>query len=133
MVSKRDVLNALKTMTFGEVTVGEVVVTPEDFEEFIDNSIESLDKRAAAAHKRQEAKKQAGDELRAQIKAVLDETPKTIAEIMSALNNPEVTNAMVVSRLGQLCKLQEVFKSDVKVDGGRTLKAYSTVEVVEAE
>ena len=42
MVSKRDVLNALKTMTFGEVTVGDVVVTPEDFEEFIDSSYMNL-------------------------------------------------------------------------------------------
>lgn len=133
MASKRDVLNALKTITFfDEITVGETVVTPEDIKEFIDSSIETLDKRAAATHKRQEARRQAGDELRAQIKAVIDETPKTIAEIMSALDNPEITNAMVISRLGQLCKLQEIFKSDVKVNG-RNIKAYSTVEVVEAE
>lgn len=133
MASKRDVLNALKTITFfDEITVGETVVTPEDIKEFIDSSIETLDKRAAATHKRQEARRQAGDELRAQIKAVIDETPKTIAEIMAALDNPEITNAMVISRLGQLCKLQEIFKSDVKVNG-RNIKAYSTVEVVEAE
>jgi len=129
MVSKKTVLEAMKSMTFPEVTVGDVVVTPDDFMEYIETTIESLDKKAVAAQKRAAERKAAGDELRAQIKATLGETPKTIPEIMAELDNPEVTNAMVVSRLGQLVKLGEIFKSDVKRDD-RTLKAYSTVEVV---
>lgn len=128
-MSKRDVLVALSTMSFDDVTVGDVTVTAEDFQDYIQTSLDQLDKRAEAAHKRQAEKKQAGDELRAQIKAVIDETPKTIPEILTALGNDEVTSAMVVSRLSQLVKLGEIFKSEVKIDG-RPIKRYSTVEVV---
>ena len=129
-VSKRDVLNALNTLNFDEVVVGDVTVTPDDFKIFIENSIEALDKKNAAAAKRAAERKAAGDELRAEIASLLGETPKTIPQILAELGRDDVTSAMVVARLGQLVKLGEVFKSDVKVDGGRSVKGYSTVEVV---
>jgi hypothetical protein len=129
-VSKRDVLNALNTLNFDEVVVGDVTVTPDDFKTFIENSIEALDKKNAAAAKRAAERKATGDELRAEIAGLLGETPKTIPQILAELGRDDVTSAMVVARLGQLVKLGEVFKSDVKVDGGRSVKGYSTVEVV---
>lgn len=128
-MSKRDVLTALSTMNFNDVTVGDVTVTVEDFQDFIQTSLDQLDKRAEATRKKQAEKRQAGDQLRADIKAVLSEDPKTIPEIVDALNNPEVTSAMVVARISQLVKLGEVFRSEVRVDG-RPIKRYSTVEVV---
>lgn len=126
-VTKKDVLNALATINFTEdVTVGDVVVTPADIKDFIENSIVQIDNRAAKAAERAAEKKQAGDELRAKIKAVIEDGPKTIAEIVEALDDEDVTSAKVVSRLTQLVKLGEAFKADTKVDS-RTIKVYSTV------
>jgi len=127
-MTKRDVLNALATVNFTEdITVGDVVVTPADITEFVETSLAQLDNRAAKAAERAAQKKVDGDEMRAAIKAVIanSEKPVTIAEILEALDNEEMTSAKVVSRVGQLVKLGEVFKSDTRVDG-RSLKIYST-------
>lgn len=126
-MSKRDVLMALSTMNFEDVTVGDVTVTTEDFNDYIASSIESLDKRNEAAKKRAAEKKQAGDELRAAIKATITGNTKSISEILTALNDDTVTSAMVVSRLGQLCKLGEVVREDTNVDG-RKIKVYTAVD-----
>lgn len=124
MANKREILNALATVNFDTIKVGETVVTPDDITEFIETSLAQLDKRAAAAQKRANEKKAEGDELRANIKAVLEDGPKTIADIVAALDDESVTNAKVVARLTQLVKLGEAFKADTKVDG-RTIKIYS--------
>ncbi len=127
-VTKRNVLDALATVNFAnDITVGDIIVTPEDIKAYIDTSLAQIDNRNAKAAERQAQKKQAGDELRSQIKAVLGETPKSIAEIMDEVDVEDLTPAKVVARLTQLVKLGEVFKSDVKVDG-KTMKVYSTVE-----
>lgn len=126
-MTKRDVLNALATVDFTEdITVGDVVVTPADIAEFVENSLAQLDNRAAKAAERAANKKAEGDQMRATIKAVIGETPMTIAEIIEAVDDPELTNAKAVARLTQLVKLGEIYKADTKVDG-RTLKVYSTV------
>ena len=128
-VTKKNVLEALASLDFTEdVVVGDVTVTPDDIKNYIDTALTQLENRAAKAAEKQAEKKAEGDTLRADIKAVLGETPKTIAEIVAELNDDTVTNAKVVARLGQLVKLGEVFKSDVKA-GDRTVKAYSTVPV----
>ena len=125
-MSKRDVLMALSTMNFEDVTVGDVTVTAEDFKEFVDSSIESLDKRNEAAKKRAAEKKQAGDATRSAIKLALSDEPKTIVQILNTLNDESITSAMVVSRLTQLINLGEVTKADTTVDG-RKIKVYSLV------
>lgn len=128
-MTKRDVLNALATVDFTEdITVGDVVVTPADIAEFVENSLAQLDNRAAKAAERAANKRQEGDEVRTAIKDIIanSETPVTIADILAALDDETMTSAKVVARVGQLVKLGEVFKSDTKVDG-RTLKVYSTV------
>lgn len=126
MASKRDVLNALATINFTEdIVMGDVVVTPDDIKDFIETSITQLDKRAETAAKRSNAKKAAGDELRANIKAIITGSPKNIREIVQELDDESITSAMVVSRLTQLIKLGEAFKNDTRVDG-RTIKVYST-------
>lgn len=124
MANKREILNALATVNFDTIEVGDTVVTPDDITEFIETSLAQLDKRAAAAQKRANEKKAEGDELRANIKAVLEDGPKTIADIVAALDDESVTNAKVVARLTQLVKLDEAFKADTKIDG-RTIKIYS--------
>lgn len=125
-MTKRDVLVAMSKVNFEDVTVGDVTVTAQDFYDYIDSAIETLDKRADAAAKRAADKKAAGDDLRAKIKTVIEEGDKTIADIVTALDDPDVTSAMVVARVSQLVKLGEIFKSDITVDG-RKLKLYSVV------
>ena len=126
-MSKRDVLMALSTMNFEDVTVGDITVTAEDFNDYIASSIESLDKRNEAAKNRAAEKKAEGDQLRAAIKATITGNTKSISEILTALNDDTVTSAMVVSRLGQLVKLGEVEKEDTNVDG-RKIKVYTAVD-----
>ena len=127
MATKRQVLEALNTFTFDEVLVGETVVTPEDIKDFIEKSIIQLDAKNEKAAERAAAKRAAGDELRAQVKAVLGTAPLKVSEIVTLIDNPEVTNAKVIARLTQLVKAGEVVKDDVKEDG-RTLKVYSLAE-----
>lgn len=129
MITKRQVLEALNKVNFTEeIDLGEdIVVTPEDIKDFIEKSIAQIDARNEKAKERQAQKKAEGDELRAQVKAVLGTEPMKVAEIVAAINDPEVTSAKVVSRLTQLVNAGDVVKEDVKVDG-RTLKVYTIAE-----
>ena len=67
------------------------------------------------------------DELKAQVKATLGTTPLKVSEIVTLIDDPEVTSARVIARLSQLVKSGEVVKADIKEDG-RTLKVYSIAE-----
>ena len=125
-MTKKDILTALNAQTLVDVTVGEETVTVDDMVDFIEKSIAQLDARTEKARAKAAEKKAAGDELKANIKAVLSETPMTVADIVEALDDPEVTNAKVIARLTQLVNAQEIFKTDARVDK-RTLKVYSTV------
>jgi hypothetical protein len=128
MATKRQVLEALATMNFADITMGDITVTAEDIKETLEKSIAQIDNRNAKAAERQAQKKAAGDELRATIKATLSDSPMTVSDIVKAIDDPEVTSAMVVARLGQLVRLGEVFKADTKVDN-RTLKIYSITPI----
>lgn len=126
-MTKRQIFEALNTMTFEDVIVGDAIVTDADIKDFIEKSIVQIDARNEKAKERQAQKKAEGDELRAQVKAVLGTEPMKVAEIVAAINDPEVTSAKVVSRLTQLVNAGDVVKEDVKVDG-RTLKVYTIAE-----
>lgn len=127
MATKKQIFEALNTMTFEDVIVGDAIVTDADIKDFIEKSIAQIDARNEKVKERQAQKKAEGDELRAQVKAVLGTEPMKVAEIVAAINDPEVTSAKVVSRLTQLVNAGDVVKEDVKVDG-RTLKVYTIVE-----
>lgn len=126
-MTKRQIFEALNTMTFEDVIVGDAIVTDADIKDFIEKSIAQIDARNEKVKERQAQKKAEGDELRAQVKAVLGTEPMKVAEIVAAINDPEVTSAKVVSRLTQLVNAGDVVKEDVKVDG-RTLKVYTIAE-----
>lgn len=127
MATKRQVLEAINTFTFDEVLVGDTVVTPEDIKDFVEKSIIQLDAKNEKAAERAAAKRAAGDELKAQVKATLGTTPLKVSEIVTLIDDPEVTSARVIARLSQLVKSGEVVKADIKEDG-RTLKVYSIAE-----
>lgn len=127
IITKKQIFEALNTMTFEDVIVGDAIVTDADIKDFIEKSIAQIDARNEKVKERQAQKKAEGDELRARVKAVLGTEPMKVAEIVAAINDPEVTSAKVVSRLTQLVNAGDVVKEDVKVDG-RTLKVYTIAE-----
>ena len=101
-------------------------VTYDDLRGFVNHEIELLDSKAAAAQKRAAAKKEEGDALREEVFSVLSDTDfMTIDQIVTAINNPDVTRNMVTSRLTQLGKLYRVEKDSVSAgtgEGGKSRK-----------
>ena len=102
-------------------------MTYQDLVDFINHEIELLDNKAAAAAKRAQDKKVAGDMLRDRIHGILSDTEfKTLAEIVADLNDPDVSPQMVTSRLTQLKELGLVEKDSVTIpatgEGGKSRK-----------
>lgn len=97
---------------------------------FVEAEVAALDKKAASAQKRAAEKKVEGDALRDRVESYLTDEPQTVATITNAINDPDVSSQMVVSRLSQLIKVGRVVKEEIKVasntEGGksRTLVAY---------
>lgn len=133
-ITKRNVLMALATVIADDfnVTVGEVTVTADDVRNYIDTTIEQLDKKAESAAKRAADKRAEGDELRAKIAAVLTDEYKTIADIIAAIGDEDLTPGKVTARLTQLVKLQEAHKTKVKKND-RQVMAYAAGPAPEAE
>ena len=126
-ITKKMILEAVKKVAeSGVVFEG---VTADDVIAYVDTTIGQLDAKAAKAKETAAKKKVESDALRDTIKGVLDETPKTISQIVAELDDPELTNAKVVARLTALVNAGEAFRSEIKIDN-RKVKAYSTVEVV---
>ena len=133
-VTKKDVLNAIATVITEdfEVQVGDVTVTAEDVNAYIEKTISQLNAKNEKAKERAAEKKADGDELRAKIEALLTEDFQTGDEITAALNDPEITKAKVTARLSQLVKTGKAFKTTVKVDN-RKIMAYSNTPAEETE
>ena len=100
---------------------------------FCEGEIALLAKRSAKAKETAAAKKEAVDELTERIRDVLasveaDDKYITIADIVAALNDEDVTPNKVIYRLSQLVDAGDVVSTDVKVadaDGkNKTRKGY---------
>ena len=91
---------------------------------FIETQIAALDRKAAKAKERAAQRKAEGDELREAIYKVLTTEPKTIAQIIAAVGDEELTAAKVSSRLGQLVSLEKVAREKVKLESGDERMAY---------
>ncbi len=110
------------------------VVTKSDAEDkdnlidFLDRQVEILENKAEKAKERAAEKRAAGDELRGVIKTLLTSEYQTADEIVAKFVDEDVTKAKVVARLGQLVKNEEVEKTDIKTEDGRTVKAYRLAE-----
>lgn len=100
-------------------------ISYKSLHEFIDKELEILENKTAAAKKRAEEKREKGDELRERILNLLSDEPMIINDITVALDDVEVSTAMVTNRLGQLVKLGLVEKVSVTVpvaDTGKSRK-----------
>ena len=117
------ILNAME-QSGSNLDMGEI--TYDSLREFVNNEIQLLDNKAAAAKKRAEEKKVEGDSLRDSIYDLVGEDWITADAIVEVINDPDTTRNMVISRLGQLIKLNKVEKETQNVksanEGGKSRK-----------
>ena len=95
--------------------------------EFINKEIATIDARAEKAKERAAAKREAGDELREAVKAVLTSDLQTADAILVQLDGEELTKQKVIARLTQLVNAGVATKEDVKTEDNKTVKAYKLV------
>ena len=136
-VTKREMYEALVSFAVNgemsyETEEGAVVVSMDELKAFAENEIAQLDKKLEKARERAAAKKAEADVLMDRVKEVLTDEYQTIADIMVALNDEDVTAGKVTARLTKLVKASEAEKTDVKVDK-RTVKGYKRVSCDEPQ
>lgn len=126
-ITKREILEGIKAI---------VAENPDaqDYVEFLDKEIATLDARAEKAREKRAEKKNAGDELTEAVYAEIEKAEGAIApqDIADALAGEyeDITKNKVTYRAGQLIKEGRVFKIQVKGEDGRKTVAY-TVEAPE--
>jgi hypothetical protein len=103
-------------------------ITFDSLQEFIAHEQELLDNKAVAAQKRAAQRKVDGDALRDKIYDVLTDEFMTIADIVKALDDEDISAQMVTARLTQLAspEVNKVEKDSVTVpatnEGGKSRK-----------
>lgn len=105
-------------------------ITYETLNEFIANEVQLLDKKTEAAAARSAAKKAEGDALQTLVYDTLSDADyMTIAEIVEAIGDPDVTSSMVTARLTKLGEKVEKEQRSVPTSDGkaRKLSAYRKV------
>ena len=95
--------------------ISELLEGNEDVVAFCEKKIAALDKKAENAKVKAAEKKAAGDELRARVEEVLTDEWQTIAEIVAALDDEEVTASKVTYRLNALVDLGVAVKDETKI------------------
>jgi hypothetical protein len=104
--------------------------------EFIDKQVEALEAKAEKARARAQKNKEAGDELRAKVQAVLTNDLQVIDDIAAQVDVEDVTKAKVTARLTQLVKAKIAVRDIVKTEDKRKVTAYrlaTTADTVETE
>ena len=112
-ITKKDILAAIRADIEGTEMVGEIPTAV--VLEFIDKTVAQIDAKAAKAKETADKKRAAGDELRAEVLALVTDEFQTADAITAALNKEDVSKSKVVSRLTQLIASGEVVKDQAKV------------------
>lgn len=121
-ITKKDMYNgiiATLTENFGDEV--------QEYVEFLEGEIATLDKRAEKEKARRAAKKAEGDDLRDAIEGYIGADPITAGDIAEALADeyPEVTKAKVTYRATQLVKDGKIYKVQIKNEEGKKVVAYT--------
>ena len=95
--------------------LSELLEGNEDVVAFCEKKIAALDKKAENAKVKAAEKKAAGDELRTRVEEVLTDEWQTIAEVVAALDDEEVTASKVTYRLNALVDLGVAVKDETKI------------------
>ncbi len=130
-ITKKMVLEAIKTAVDGKDMDFGDVVTAEDVIAYVDTTIAQLDAKAAKAQERAAKTKTEGDQLRAVVESVLSAELQGVDAITAQVNAvegyEEITKSKVVARLTQLAKMGVVRKEQIKV-GDRKVMGYAIEE-----
>ena len=92
-------------------------VTAEDVTAFVETTLAQIAAKAEKNKERAAAKRQAGDELRAQVLGFVTEEWQTRDEIAANFEDEDITPAKVGARLTQLVENGSVVKEKQKIDG----------------
>lgn len=109
-------------------------VTAEDVTAFVETTLAQIAAKAEKNKERAAAKRQAGDELRAQVLGFVTEEWQTRDEIAANFEDEDITVSKVGSRLTQLVKDGTVVKEKQKIDGkDKTVYALASAAVMTDE
>ena len=113
-----------KTMTKKEMFafIAETLADNAEVVAFCENEIALLTKKSEKAKATAAAKREAGDALRERVLATLTDEFMSIADIVDAIGDEEVTAAKVTYRANALVKAGLAVKEDAKVEveGGKS-------------
>ena len=133
-ITKKDVLNAIKEVALQDLDgMFNDDVSAQDVIDYVDVTIDQLDRKAAAAKAKAAAAKAEGDEIREKIAAVLTDEYQTIPQIVATLGDEDLTPAKVTARLTQLIKLGQAHKDKVKTADNRKINGYAAGPAPEVE
>ena len=125
-ITKAMVLNSLKGAyadVAGDTVIGDVTVA--DVIDYIDTTLEQLEKKAAKAKETAAKKKAEGDELKAAVLEALTDEFETREAIFNKIEGEEgdnITVAKVGARLTQLVASGEAVKDEIKPEGSKSKK-----------
>ena len=99
-----------------------------EFVEYAENELAKLAKKNEKAKERAAEKRAIGDELQADVLAVITDAPQTRDDILVALNDEtgELTVHKIQSKLNNLVESNQISKCKVKTEDGKTKTAYTT-------
>ena len=104
---------------------GEFAIDADTAIEHFEKEIALLDKKAVKAKETAAKKRAEGDELTAAVRAALTDEFQTLADIVAAINDPEITVAKVQVRANNLFKNGEAEKGEITIpatEGGKSSK-----------
>ena len=100
-----------------------------EFVEYCDNELAKLEKKNIKARERAAEKRAIGDELQADVLAVINSDPQTrddiLAAVVAATGAEDLTVGKVQSKLNNLVESNQISKCKVKTEDGKTKTAYT--------
>ena len=98
-----------------------------EFVEYCENELAKLDKKNVKARERAAVKRAEGDELQADVLAVITDEPQTRDDILAAMNDEsgELTVHKIQAKLNNLVESNQISKCKVKTEDGKTKTAYT--------
>jgi chromosome condensin MukBEF complex kleisin-like MukF subunit len=96
---------------------------------YCENELALLESKKVKAKERADKKRAAGDELQAEVAAVLTDAPQTrddiLAAVVEATGDEELTVGKIQAKLNNLVKFGQASKCTVKTEDNKTKTAYT--------
>ena len=120
-----------KKITKAEVLaiIAEAMADNADVVAYCENELALLENKKIKAKERAVKKRAAGDELQAEVAAVLTDAPATrddiLAAVIEATGDEELTVGKIQAKLNNLVKFGQASKCTVKTEDNKTKTAYT--------